>query len=64
MQFSLIFDRQRQWFLIGRTRTPWGNQTPKQGVRRTNIFRHTCPENFKDVLSVVVSAVTLSEAKP
>jgi len=57
MQFSLIFVRQRQWFLTGGTRTSWGCQTPKQGVRSTNIFRHTRPENFKDVLSVAVSAV-------
>jgi len=57
MQFSLIFVRQRQWFLTGCTRTPWGYQTPKQGVRRTNIFKHTRPENFKDMLSIVVSAV-------
>jgi len=43
MQFSLIFVRQRQWFLTGGTRTPWGYQTPKQGVRSTNNFRHTRP---------------------
>jgi len=47
----------QQWFLTGGTRTPWGYQTPKQGVRCTYIFRHTHPENFKDVLSIVVSAV-------
>jgi len=41
MQFSLIFVRQRQWFSTGGTRTLWGYQTPKQGVRCTNIFRHT-----------------------
>jgi len=35
----------------------WGYQTPQQGVRSTNIFRHTRPENFKDLLSIVVSAV-------
>ena len=46
-----------QWFLTGGTRTSWGYQTPQQGVRSTSIFRHTCPENFKDVLSIVVSAV-------
>jgi len=46
-----------QRFLTGGTRTPWGYQTPQQGVRSTNIFRHTRPENFKDVLSIVVSAV-------
>jgi len=46
-----------QWFLTGGTRTPWGYQTPKQGVRSTNIFRHTRLENFKDALSIVVSAV-------
>jgi len=57
MQFSLIFVRQRQWFLTGSTRTSCGYQTPKQGVRSTNIFRHTRPENFKDVLSIVGSAV-------
>ena len=34
-----------------------GYEAPKQGVRSTNIFRHTRPENFKDVLSIVVSAV-------
>jgi len=34
---------------------PLGYQTPQQGVRSTNIFRHTRPENFKDVLSIVVS---------
>jgi len=33
-----------------------GYQTPKQGVRSTNIFKHTHPENFKDVLSIVVNA--------
>jgi len=38
-----------QWFLTGGTRTPWGYQAPEQGVRSTNIFRHTRPENFKDV---------------
>ena len=53
-----------QWFLTGGTRTLWGYQTPKQGVRSTNILRHTRPENFKDVLSIVVSAVNLSEAMP
>ena len=58
---SMILD---QWFLTGGTRTPWGYQTPEQGVRSTNIFRHTRPENFKDVLSIVVSAVNLSEAMP
>jgi len=46
-----------QWFLTGGTRTPWVYQTPKQKVRSTNIFRYTRPENFKDVLSIVVSAV-------
>ena len=46
-----------QWFLTGGTRTPWGYQTPQQGVRSTNIIRHTRPENLKDVLSIVVSAV-------
>jgi len=46
-----------QWFLTGGTRTPWGYQSPQQGVRSTNIFRHIRPENFKDVLSIVVSAV-------
>jgi len=53
----LIFIHLMQWFLTGGTRTPWGYQTPKQGVRSTKIFRHTRPENFKDVLSIVVSAV-------
>jgi len=38
MQFSLIFVRQRQWFLTGGTRMPWGYQTPKQGVRSANIL--------------------------
>ena len=46
-----------QWFLTGGARTPWGYQTPKQGVRSTNVFRHTRPENFNDALSIVVSAV-------
>jgi len=48
-----------QWFLTGGTRIPWGYQTPQQGVRSTNIFRHLRPENFEDVLSIVVSAVNL-----
>ena len=47
----------RRWFLTGGTRTPWWYQTPKQGVRSTNIFKHTRPENCKDMLSIVVSAV-------
>jgi len=47
----------KQWFLTGGIRTPWGYQTPQKGVRSTNIFRHTRPENFKDVLSIVVSTV-------
>ena len=34
-----------------------GYQTPLQRVRSTNIFRHTRPENFKDVLSIVLSSV-------
>jgi len=37
---------------------PLGVPTPKQGVRSTNIFRHTRPENFNDVLSIVVSAIS------
>jgi len=64
---QLVYQQQvvpvEQWFLTGVTRTSWGCQTPKQGVRSTNIFRHTRAENFKDVLSIAVSE-TLSEAKP
>jgi len=46
-----------QWFLTGGTCTPWGYKAPKQGVQSTKIFRHAHPEIFKDVLSIVVSAV-------
>jgi len=40
-----------------------GYQTPKQGVRSTNIFKHTRPENFKDMLSIVVNAVNFVEGQ-
>jgi len=28
-----------QWFLTGGTRTTWGHEEPKQGVRSTKVFR-------------------------
>jgi len=34
-----------QWFLTGGTCTPWGYETPKQGLRSTKIFMNTPPEN-------------------
>jgi len=29
----------KQWFLTGGTRTTWGYEEPKQGVRSTKVFR-------------------------
>jgi len=33
-----------QWFLTGGTRTPWGYEALKQGVRTTKFFWDTRPE--------------------
>jgi len=38
-----------QWFLTGGTRTPWGYEEPKQGVRSTKTFRDTRPENLNQI---------------
>jgi len=37
--------------------------TYPMGIRSTKIFRHTCPENFKDVLSIVVSEVNFTRGQ-
>ena len=39
----------RQWFLTGGTRTTWGYEEPKRGVRSTKIFRDTRPENLNQI---------------
>ena len=39
----------RQWFLTGGTRTPWGYEALKQGVRSTKLFLGYTPENKKCV---------------
>jgi len=71
IRFRVISDRVilglQQWFLTGGTRTPWGYEALKHGVRNTNFFsgihalkfkpRHARPENLKNVFSIVVSAV-------
>jgi len=38
-----------QWFLTGGTRTSWGYEEPKRGVRSTKIFRDTRPENLNQI---------------
>ena len=45
-----------QWFLTGSTRTPWGYEALKQGVRSTKLFLGYTPRK-KNVFSIVVSAV-------
>jgi len=57
MKTSVKYFDLAQWFFTGAARTPCGYETPKQGVQSTNIFRHTRPENFEDVLSIVVGSV-------
>ena len=46
-----------QWFLTGGTRTPWGYEALKQGVRSTKLFLGYTPRKEKNVFSIVVSAV-------
>ena len=39
-----------QWFLTGGTRTTWGYEEPKQGVRSTKVFRDTRSGNLNQIL--------------
>jgi len=39
-----------QWFLTGGTRTPWGYEKAKQGVRSTEVFRDTRTGNLNQIL--------------
>ena len=42
--------RLQQWFLTGGTRTTWGYEEPKQGVRSTKVFRDTRSGNLNQIL--------------
>jgi len=39
-----------QWFLTGGTRTTWGYEEPRQGVRSTKVFRDTRSGNLNQIL--------------
>ena len=39
-----------QWVLTGGTRTTWGYEEPKQGVRSTKVFRDTRSGNLNQIL--------------
>ena len=39
-----------QWFLTGGTRTTWGYEEPKQGVRSTKVFKDTRSGNLNQIL--------------
>jgi len=39
-----------QWFLTGGTRTTWGYEEPKLGVRSTKVFRDTRSGNLNQIL--------------
>ena len=38
-----------QWFLTGGTRTTWGYEEPKQGVRSTKVLRDTRSGNLNQI---------------
>jgi len=40
----------KQCFLTGGTRTTWGYEEPKQGVRSTNVIRDTRSGNLNQIL--------------
>jgi len=40
----------KQWFLTGGTRTTWGYEEPKQGVRSTKVFSYTRSGNLNQIL--------------
>jgi len=42
--------RSFKWFLTGGTRTTWGYEEPKQGVRSTKDFRDTRSGNLNQIL--------------
>jgi len=43
------FQYVRQWHLTAGTHAPWGYEELKQGIRNTNIFRNTHPENSNPI---------------